>query len=299
MRWQDGRRSRNVEDRRGGGGMPGGRAARVALPAGGGCVVIAAVVGIGLCVGASPTEILSVLAEVESAQGPPSQPRAPSPPPRSGRQDVEGDFVAAVLGDTELVWGALFQASGSRYPEPRLVLFDDLVQSACGRQSSATGPFYCPADQQVYLDTAFFDELSRKYGAPGDFAAAYVIAHEVGHHVQQVTGVSRQVYALKARASEVRRNELSVRQELQADCYAGIWAHHAHTRRRLLEEGDIEEGLRAAAAIGDDRLQRRSRGHVVPESFTHGTSQQRMHWFKLGLRTGDVGACDTFANPTP
>lgn len=266
----------------------------MALPAtGGGCLVIVIVVGLGLLFGASPEEILSVLAEVETPQP------APRPQPGPGQPDVAGDFVSVVLADTEDVWNGLFASTGSAYREPKLVLYEDLVQSACGRQSAATGPFYCPGDEKVYLDTSFFAELSQRYGAPGDFAIAYVIAHEVGHHVQRLTGVSGQVDRLRSRASEAEANALSVRQELQADCYAGVWAHHAHAQRRVLEAGDVEEGLRAAAAIGDDRLQKQARGYAVPETFTHGTSAQRVHWFKVGLDSGDVGRCDTFANRVP
>ncbi len=277
---------------------------RVAVPAtGGGCLVILVIVGLGLLFGASPEQILSVIAEVEA----PPQQTAPGPsvnarPDASrptGAPDIEGDFVSVVLADTEDVWGDLFREAGSTYREPQLVLFDGVVDSACGRQSASTGPFYCPGDLKVYLDTTFFDDLSRRYGAPGDFAAAYVIAHEVGHHVQRITGVSTQVDRLQARASQPEANALSVRQELQADCYAGVWAHHAHRQRQLLEQGDIEEGLRAAAAIGDDRLQTRSRGYAVPDTFTHGTSEQRVHWFSVGLKTGSVGACDTFAQQSP
>lgn len=288
MRWQEGRRSGNIDDRRGARG--GGTGRRVALPAtGGGCLIIAVVVGVGLIFGANPTDILQVLAEVDAQQPAP----APTPPP-SGRDDAAGDFVSVVLADTEDVWSELFRQGGATYQEPTLVLFDGVVQSACGRASAASGPFYCPADRQVYLDTSFFRELSQRFGAPGDFAAAYVIAHEVGHHVQRLTGVAAEVDRLQARSTEAQANALSVRQELQADCYAGVWAHHAHRQRQLLEQGDVEEGLRAAAAIGDDRLQKQSRGYTVPESFTHGTSAQRVEWFKRGLQTGDMQACDTF-----
>lgn len=292
MRWQGGRRSTNIEDRRGGRGV-----GRVAVPAGGGCLMIIVVVGVGLLFGASPDQILQLLSEVDQAQ-PASQPR-PRSAPQPGGQDVAGDFVSVVLADTEDVWTQQFAARGSRYRPPKLVLFDGTVTSACGRASAASGPFYCPGDLQVYLDTSFFRELDQRFGAPGDFAAAYVIAHEVGHHIQRITGVAEQVDRLQARSTNVQANALSVRQELQADCYAGVWAHHAHKQRQLLEEGDLEEGLRAAAAIGDDRLQRMSRGTVVPESFTHGTSAQRVTWFKRGLQTGDIAQCDTFAANSP
>ncbi len=204
------------------------------------------------------------------------------------------DMVSVVLADTEDTWPALLDPVGVRYDPPRLVLFSDAVESACGFQESAVGPFYCPLDQRVYLDLGFFGELSRRFGAPGDFAQAYVVAHEVGHHVQNLLGISEQVHALRRRAAPEEANALSVLQELQADCFAGIWAHHANRQRQLLEAGDVEEGLGAASAIGDDTLQRRTRGHVVPESFTHGSSAQRVSWFRRGLEQGTLEACDTF-----
>jgi predicted metalloprotease len=296
MRWQDGRRSSNIDDRRGV-GAPRGVGRRVALPAtGGGCLVVVVVVGVGLLFGASPTDILQVLAQVEAP--PQSQPPGPAQAP-ARRDDAAADFVSVVLADTEDVWTDLFRRSGSVYEKPKLVLFDGVVNSACGRASASSGPFYCPADRQVYLDTSFFRELSQNYGAPGDFAAAYVVAHEVGHHVQRITGTSGEVDRLQARASKAQANALSVRQELQADCYAGVWAHHAHQQRQVLEQGDVEEGLRAAASIGDDRLQKQSRGYTVPESFTHGTSAQRVAWFRRGLQSGDVAQCDTFSITSP
>jgi hypothetical protein len=200
-----------------------------------------------------------------------------------------------VLGDTEDTWSALLGANGSNYRAPTLVLFDDAVQSACGFNSAAVGPFYCPADMKVYIDLAFYRDLRERFGAPGDFAQAYVIAHEVGHHVQNLLGTSEQVQLMRGRVNAAEANALSVRLELQADCYAGIWGHYAETQRDLLETGDVEEALRAAAAIGDDRLQRQSGGRVSPESFTHGTSEQRMRWFETGLRTGSIDRCDTFS----
>ena len=217
-------------------------------------------------------------------------------PPASpaGTTDPAKDFAARVLGDTEDVWTALFQAMGSRYEKPKLVLFRGQVRSSCGAATAAVGPFYCSADRSVYLDTAFFDQLSTRFKAPGDFAQAYVIAHEIGHHVQNQMGVMEQFERRSQRATERERNALSVRLELQADCFAGVWGHFA-ARRNLLEPGDVEEGLRAASAVGDDQLQKRAQGYVVPDSFTHGTADQRMRWFKTGLASGDPRVCDTFA----
>jgi predicted metalloprotease len=207
--------------------------------------------------------------------------------------DPHAQFVSAVLADTEQTWHQVFRQNGTTYEEPRLVLFDNAVRSACGTASSAVGPFYCPADHKVYLDLSFFRELDQRFGAPGDFAQAYVIAHEVGHHVQTLLGTSRRVNEAQARASRDEANELSVRQELQADCYAGVWGHHAN-RRDKLDPDDASEGIRAAEAIGDDRLQRQSQGYVVPDSFTHGSSEQRQRWFLRGFETGDVNQCNTF-----
>ncbi|MGE3667328.1 MAG: neutral zinc metallopeptidase, partial [Steroidobacteraceae bacterium] len=201
----------------------------------------------------------------------------------------------AVLGETEDTWGAIFQARGEQYPPPTLALFRGGIQSACGSASSASGPFYCPGDQKVYIDLAFYDELAGQFEAPGDFAQAYVLAHEVGHHVQNVLGTLGKVQAAQQQQDEEGRNQLQVRVELQADCYAGIWAHHADKSRGILEPGDIEEGLRAASAVGDDTIQRRMQGHVVPESFTHGSAEQRMHWFTRGYESGELPACDTFS----
>jgi hypothetical protein len=209
-------------------------------------------------------------------------------------RDKQTDFVARVLGDTEDVWGQEFQKMGSRYQPPKLELFRGQVGSACGLASAAMGPFYCPGDQKVYLDLAFFDELSQRFGAPGDFARAYVIAHEIGHHVQNQLGLMSQVERKSANASPEMRNALSVRQELQADCLAGVWGHSAQARGAL-EPGDVEAGIAAATAVGDDRIQKATRGYVVPEAFTHGSSAQRVRWFKIGLQTGDVRQCNTFA----
>ena len=270
---------------------------------GGGALVV--IVIASLIFGVNPLEMIGALEGGGPAAPPASrQPPATGSGPRGGpapgssraapaAQDPAKDFAAAVLGDTEDVWKAVFQAMGARYEPPRLVLFRRATQSTCGHASAATGPFYCSADRELYLDTAFFGELSRRFGAPGDFAQAYVIAHEVGHHVQNLTGtmgkVDRRMQALDARG----RNALSVRLELQADCYAGIWGYFAQ-RRDKLEVGDLEEGFRAAAAVGDDEIQKRAQGYVVPESFTHGTAAQRLKWFRTGLESGDLRRCNTF-----
>ena len=209
-----------------------------------------------------------------------------------------GRFVASVLGGTEDVWDQVFQQAGAQYQKPRLVLFRGATPTACGTGQSAMGPFYCPADQRVYIDLSFYDTLRRQLGAPGDFAQAYVIAHEVGHHVQNLMGITDQMEKLRSRLSEREYNAMSVRLELQADCFAGLWAHHNQKSRAILEPGDVEEALNAAAAIGDDALQRKSQGQVVPDSFTHGTSAQRQRWFNAGLQTGSVQACDTFKAKT-
>jgi hypothetical protein len=209
--------------------------------------------------------------------------------------DAEAEFVEYILGSTEDVWNGIFAEAGGDYREPTLVLFSDMAQSACGYAQSAVGPFYCPADEQVYIDLSFYRDLQQRLGAPGDFAQAYVIAHEVGHHVQTLQGITEQTTLARQRAGEAEANAISVRTELQADCYAGVWAYHSERTRQWLEQGDIEEGLNAAAAIGDDRLQRRTQGHVVPESFTHGTSEQRVRWFRRGLESGNPATCDTFS----
>ena len=279
MRWQGGRRSSNIEDRRGSGvGRP------LAIGGGATTIVVALLV---MLLGGDPSVLLS------------GDPQGPSGVGGSGRpvdpaQAQLQDFVSVILADTEDTWPQLLEPLGVRYVQPRLVLFSDAVESGCGFQESAVGPFYCPMDQRVYLDLGFFRELDRRFGAPGDFAQAYVVAHEVGHHVQNLLGVSERVHSQRGRMSRAQANALSVLQELQADCFAGIWAHHAQKQRQILEQGDVEEGLRAASAIGDDTLQRRSSGHVVPESFTHGSSAQRVEWFRRGLEQGTVEACDTF-----
>ena len=213
-----------------------------------------------------------------------------SVPTGAPSNDPQAEFIAVVLADTEETWGRVFSAAGRQYREPVLVLFEDSVRSACGSASAASGPFYCPGDQKVYLDLSFFRELDRRFGAPGDFAQAYVVAHEVGHHVQTVLGINRQVREAQQGGSRAGANELSVKLELQADCLAGVWGHHAN-KKQLLDSGDVDEGLSAAAAIGDDRL---TGGRVSPESFTHGTSQQRAQWLRQGLQTGDINSCDTF-----
>jgi len=279
MKWQLGRRSSNVEDRRGQGigakGIGG-------LGIGGVLVVVV----ISLLMGKDPTDILG---QVAQQQGAPAQSQAASV------DDEASQFVGAVLGSTEDTWGKVFQASGSQYPAPKLVLFSGAVASACGQATSAVGPFYCPGDQQVYLDTSFFEEMRARLGGGGDFAEAYVIAHEVGHHVQTITGVSSKIDAQRARGGNVGGdNGLLVRQELQADCYAGVWANQAQQQNKWMESGDVEEALNTASAIGDDRLQKQSRGTVVPDSFTHGTSEQRVRWFRNGFESGDPARCDTF-----
>jgi predicted metalloprotease len=239
----------------------------------------------------NPTQIVSMLAGGGGMSPQPQRHEAPRP---GAPQDEGAQFVSVVLADTEDTWSALFRSAGAQYQPPKLVLYTDHVQSACGFSSAATGPFYCPPDQKVYIDLGFFRQL-RQFGASGDFAQAYVISHEIAHHIQNLLGTSRQVRQLQTRASQSRANALSVLTELQADCYAGVWAYHAHKQRRILEPGDAEEGLRAAASVGDDRMQQMAGRRIQPESFTHGSAEQRMHWFRTGLTTGRVDACDTFA----
>jgi predicted metalloprotease len=289
MRWGDFRQSDNVEDRSGmGGGGGGGGGFRLGL----GGIIIAVIAS--LVFGINPLTFLGMMGGGAPAPAPAPQ-RAPggagtqaAPAPTPQKQMVRG-----VLGDTEDVWTAVFRTLNRQYQPPTLVLFSGAVQSACGRASAAVGPFYCPADQKLYLDTAFFADLDRRFGAPGDFAQAYVVAHEVGHHVQNVLGTMGQFDAQSKRLGERDRNALSVRLELQADCYAGVWGYYAKARN-ILEAGDAEEGLRAAAAVGDDQIQKRTQGMVVPEGFTHGSAEQRMRWFKRGFDTGDLRNCDTF-----
>jgi hypothetical protein len=244
-----------------------------------------------LLLGGDPSQMIPPDASTGGGMGGSGRPVDPA-------QAQVAEFVSVILADTEDTWPRLLEPVGVRYQEPRLVLFSDAVESACGFQESAVGPFYCPPDQRVYLDLTFFNELGRRFGAPGDFAQAYVVAHEIGHHVQNLLGISDRVHALRRQASPEDANALSVLMELQADCFAGIWAHHAQRQRGLLEQGDIEEGLTAASAIGDDTLQRRAQGRVVPESFTHGSSAQRVSWFRRGLEHGSLEACDTFQEAT-
>lgn len=280
MRWEHGRRSDNIEDRRGmrvgGKGMVGG---------GLGAIVLALV---AMYFGVDPSVVLNQAGNLAPTQA--EQPQQTFSP----EEEKLKEFMAVVLADTEDVWGALFKGSGQQYVQPKLVLFSGSVQSACGHAEAAMGPFYCPGDQKLYLDMRFFNDLAKRHDAPGDFAQAYVVAHEVGHHVQTLLGISEQVHAARSRAGEAAGNALQVKMELQADCFAGVWAHHAHKQRQILEPGDAEEALAAAAGVGDDRLQQQARGYVVPESFTHGSSEQRMRWFNVGMQRGDPGLCDTF-----
>ncbi len=278
MRWREGRQSENVEDRRG--------MSRGGMAIGGGLGGIVVLV-IALLLGADPRQLLEQLPS--EGQAPATQSSGPTNP----EEEELRQFVGAVLADTEDVWNDIFRQMGRQYREPSLVLFTDQVQSACGVAGAMVGPFYCPGDQKLYIDLSFFRELKTRFQAPGDFAQAYVIAHEVGHHVQHLLGTMDQVNSARQRMSEAEANQLSVRLELQADFLAGVWAHHAQNRG-VLEQGDVEEALGAASAIGDDRLQRESQGYVVPDSFTHGSSEQRIHWFRKGLETGDTRQGDTF-----
>jgi uncharacterized protein len=278
MKWQGMPGSGNVQDRR-------GRGMGMALPVGGGIGGLVLLLLFSALTGTNPADIIAPSSdETVGTTGVPEN-------------DPQAEFVSVVLKDTENTWSEIFSQRGEDYPEPSLVLFTQATQSACGVGQSAMGPFYCPSDEQVYLDLSFFEELETRFGAPGDFAQAYVVAHEVGHHVQTVTGISGKVTSARQRMSERDANQLSVRQELQADCYAGVWGHYA-ARRGLLEPGDAEEGLRAAAAIGDDRIQRQTQGRVAPESWTHGSSEQRMTWLRRGLDSGRMEACDTFGQGT-
>jgi len=279
MRWERGRRSTNVEDRR-------GMSSRPAFVGGGlGTIVL---ILVALYFGVDPTFLLQN-GPVDSGQQ-----QAGPPLGADGQPDPAADFISVVLADTEDTWTQIFAAAGQQYQVPNLVLFSGAVQSACGFAQSAMGPFYCPADQKAYIDLSFYQDLRDRFQAPGDFAQAYVLAHEVGHHVQNLLGVSDNVQQARQQASEAEGNALSVRLELQADCLAGIWAHHADRTRQILETGDIDEALAAASAIGDDRLQQQSRGYVTPDSFTHGSAEQRVRWFKRGFESGQLEACDTF-----
>jgi uncharacterized protein len=278
MRLDDEQESQNVEDRRG---------FRVSKGVAGGGIGSIVLVLIALFFGIDPSAILQ-----ENPQSNVQEPPSASQP---GVRDEGREFVARVLGSNERVWGEIFEQAGRKYVEPKLVLFSGQVQSACGFAQAAVGPFYCGQDQKVYIDLAFYRELRERFKAPGDFAQAYVIAHEVGHHVQNLLGIMGKVQARQQRASKRDANALSVRLELQADCLAGIWASLANRERKILEQGDLEEGLNAAAMIGDDTLQKRSQGYVVPEGFTHGSAQQRVRWFRTGIQTGDLKQCDTFS----
>ncbi len=280
MRLDDERESSNVEDRRGGSGLPiGGKGIGL------GTIALALV---AMYFGVDPAVVLNV------SQG--LQQNAPVEAQAIPADDAMARFVAKVLASTEDTWAAVFQNAGHTYPAPKLVLFSGQIPTACGSGQAAMGPFYCPGDQKVYIDLSFYQEMKTRFNAPGDFAQAYVIAHEVGHHIQHLMGTSEKVQQARQNArSEAQANQYSVRLELQADCYAGIWANHADGTNRILEQGDVEEAMTAASAIGDDALQKRAQGYAVPDSFTHGTSQQRMHWFNLGLRSGDIKQCNTFS----
>lgn len=308
MRWRGRRESDNVEDRRGqsSGGMsrggfrlPIGRGRGRAKPS----LTFLIIGGVVLwLMGVNPMEILSIMmgggGNITQQQTQiPRQAQAPSGG-RSAASDELASFVKVVLAETEDVWGAIFKQAGQRYPEPRLVLFSNQVKSACGFASSATGPFYCPGDQKVYIDLGFYRELKTRFEAPGDFAQAYVIAHEVGHHVQNITGVLPEFNRKRRSMSKLEANQMSIRVELQADCFAGVWAYYTG-QKGLLEAGDLDEALNAATQIGDDALQRRSQGYVVPESFNHGTSAQRKKWFSVGYKSGKAGSCNTFSVANP
>ena len=288
MKWEGNRQSDNVEDRRDGGGGGGGGIGPRHIGIG---TIVVALVGWGVF-GINPLTTVSVLSggggqqQAQVQQGP-----AHKPPP----DDQMAKFVSTVLADTEDVWTQVFKAGGATYKDPKLVLFRGSTPTACGRGQSAMGPFYCPADEKVYIDLGFYETLKKQLGAPGEFAQAYVIAHEVGHHVQHQLGITDKVDAMRGRLSKAENNAMSVRVELQADCFAGVWAYHANNQRQLLENGDIESAMNAAAKIGDDALQRNSGHAVVPDSFTHGTSAQRQRWFDTGLKTGSVKGCDTFS----
>jgi len=284
MRWREGRESDNVEDRRGmtvSKGMMGGGIGTILL------------VLVALYFGVDPSIILN---QMPTTGSPPSVEQSAGKP---AGQDEEARFVSVVLADTEDTWREIFRQGGQTYREPKLVLFSGAVQSACGFAQAAMGPFYCPLDETVYIDLIFYRDLKERFRAPGDFAQAYVIAHEVGHHVQNQLGIMQKVQEMRSRVDEVRSNDLSVRTELQADCFAGLWAYHADRSRHILESGDIDEALNAASSIGDDRIQKQTRGQVVPDSFTHGSSEQRVRWFKRGIETGDFAQCNSFNMRNP
>ncbi|CAM3617875.1 neutral zinc metallopeptidase [Paracidovorax anthurii] len=292
MRWEGNRESDNVEDRRDEGGGSGGSPLFGGRGIGIGTIVIA-LIG-GWVFGINPLTLLGLLS---GGGAPPAHVQQhPGPAHRPPADDTLARFVSVVLADTEDVWADVFRKGGTTYQNPRLVLFRGSIPTACGAGQAAMGPFYCPADRKVYIDLGFYETLKNRLGAPGDFAQAYVIAHEVGHHVQNLLGISAKVDQMRGRVGQVEMNHLSVRLELQADCFAGVWAHHAQNARQILEQGDVEEAMNAAAKIGDDALQRAAGGAVVPDSFTHGTSAQRQRWFHTGLQTGSVKACDTFSS---
>lgn len=284
MKWEFGRRSRNVEDRRGIG---------VSRPVVGGGIGFIILALVATFLGVDPAILEDTISTSDRSYPDPAQTT------NSPAQDRMSDFVSVVLADTEDTWHDLFQQAGKTYNEPSLVLFTDAIESGCGYAQATMGPFYCPLDEKVYIDLSFYRDLQNRFQAPGDFAQAYVIAHEVGHHVQNLMGISDKVQALQRQASEVEANHLSVRLELQADCFAGIWAHHAQRTRQILEQGDVEEALNAASSIGDDRLQSQTQGRVVPESFTHGSSAQRVRWFERGFEAGEPAQCNTFAVAQP
>ena len=288
MRWEGNRESSNVEDVRESGGGGGGGFGLGGRSIGIGTIVIA-LVG-GAIFGINPLTILGAL----TGGGEPAPQVQQGPAPQPPANDPMAKFVKTVLADTEDVWTQLFKQGGSNYIDPKLVLFRGAVRTACGQGQAAMGPFYCPADQKVYIDLGFYETLKTRLGAPGDFAQAYVIAHEVGHHVQNLLGISEKTEQARGRATPAQANALSVKVELQADCFAGVWANHANETRKILEQGDVEEAMNAAAKIGDDALQKGRGGAVMPESFTHGTSAQRQRWFSTGLKTGSVKSCDTF-----
>jgi predicted metalloprotease len=292
MRWRGRRQSSNIRDVRGqsgvGGGGLGGGPFVIRRAGGGGIGMIVVLLIVAWLFGINPLELLSGGGQVATGPAPQEQSQ------QAGVDDEMRDFVATVLADTEDTWSEIFSAAGQKYPEPTLTLFTGSVASACGMASAATGPFYCPRDKNLYIDLDFYNELRRRFGAPGDFAQAYVLAHEVGHHVQNVLGILQESQSRQAQSSQEGANALSVRTELQADCFAGIWANHTK-QEGLLEEGDVEEALTAAAAVGDDAIQQRTQGYVVPESFNHGSSEQRVEWFRRGLEGGGVDSCDTFS----
>ena len=294
MKWEGNRESDNVEDRRGGGGGGGGLGGMIGGRGIGVGTIVIALLG-GWMFGINPLTILGLLS---GGGAPTEQVQQQGPAQKPPADDRMAKFVSTVLADTEDVWKDIFARGGAQYQDPRLVLFRGSTSTACGAGQAAMGPFYCPADQKVYIDLGFYETLKNKLGAPGEFAQAYVIAHEVGHHVQNLMGISAKMEQMRERVSPAQYNALSVRLELQADCFAGVWANHAQNARQILENGDIESAMNAAAKIGDDALQKQSQGHVVPESFTHGTSAQRTRWFNNGLQNGSVKGCDTFSAKT-